>query len=246
MPYKPQHSASFRNWLSKPLGARFIELEANKISTIVPTLFGYNAIILGEADFATSLQNCTIKQKVVVNPFTDDARAKVPTLTSRQDMLPILTESIDLVYLAHCLEFTNNPHEVLREAYRVTRPDGHVLISMFNPLSLWGCWRRFAKWHGNAPWVANFMSLAQLKDWLALLGFDIMRVNHFGYYLPVNKAIFASELSAIEKYGQKYELPFGAAYVVEASKRVIPVTPIRPVWSTEPVAIVSDLAEPTV
>lgn len=239
--HKPEHSAAFRAWLNKPAGARFLNLETKVLDTIVPTLFGYDAIILGEPNFATCLQACTIRRKTVINQdFTTE-----PSIYARQDKLPILAESVDLVYLAHCLGFTNNPHEVLRETNRILRPDGHVIISMFNPLSLWGVWRHVARWGGNAPWMSNFMSLVKLKDWLALLGFDIMHINHFGYNLPTSKPDATAELSWLEKFAQKAALPCGAGYVIEASKRVIPLTPIRPVWSTEPEIIASDLAEPT-
>lgn len=246
LPYKLEHSASFREWLEKPLGVRFLDLERNKVKPIITTLFGYEAVILGEAKFAVCLEQSPIKLKTLINPFIEPSPTNISMLCSRQDKLAVLSDSIDLVYLAHCLEFTSNQHEVLREAYRILRPDGHLVITLFNSLSCWGLWRMFAKWGGNAPWIANFMSLVKLKDWLALLGFDIMRVNHFGYYLPFNKANYPAEISVFERYGQKIEVPCGAAYVVEASKRVIPVSPIRPVWSSKPEIIASDLAEPTV
>jgi SAM-dependent methyltransferase len=243
--YKPEHSAAFRSWLEKPLGRRFVESESHKINSMLPTLFGYQAVILGESKFAACLEQSPIKKRSLINPFVDSKQSTLSSICCRQDKIAVLSESIDLVYIAHCLEFTSNPHEVLREAYRILRPDGHLVVSLFNPLSSWGLWRLFAKYSGHSPWVANFMSLVKLKDWLALLGFDIMRVNHFGYYLPINKANYTSELSAVERYGQKLEFPCGAAYVVEASKRVIPLCPIRPIWSVTPEIIASDLAEPT-
>lgn len=123
------------------------------------------------------------------------------------------------------------------EAYRILRPDGHLLVSMFNPFSLLGIWRQIAKWAPNSAWRANFMSTLKLKDWLGLLGFDIIRVNHFGYHL--------SEKPLFEKYAKSLKIPFGAAYVVEASKNIIALTPIKPVWSSETEIVNNDLTEPT-
>jgi ubiquinone/menaquinone biosynthesis C-methylase UbiE len=42
------------------------------------------------------------------------------------------------VVLPHTLEFSADPHHVLREVERVLVPEGRVVISGFNPASLWG------------------------------------------------------------------------------------------------------------
>ena len=213
-------------------------MERLRLGSIVPTIFGYDAVIIGEAEFSVCLEKCNIKRKTVINT------GAVQSVYSRQDKLPINSEMVDLVYIAHSLEFSNNPHEILREAYRILRPDGHIVISMLNPFSIWGIWRNLAKWQHKMPWQGNFVSLIRLKDWLGLLGFDIMRVNHFGYCMPFNKKNFAN-ISPIEKLGQRLELPFGAGYIVEASKRVIALSPIKPVWSSNSNIVSNDLTEPT-
>ena len=41
------------------------------------------------------------------------------------DFLPIESNSIDLVLLPHILEFSANPHQILREVHRVLVPEGH-------------------------------------------------------------------------------------------------------------------------
>lgn len=249
MYYKSEYSIAFRAWLDSPLGQKFSNLENNVINTYLPTMFGYNAIILGEPNFATFLQQSCIKNQFIVNPLIDTSTVTlpIPATRARQDKLPIDSDVVDLVYVAHCLEFTNNPHEVLRESHRILRPDGHVIITLFNPLSLWGIYRLFARWGVVAPWRSNFMTLAKLKDWLALLGFDIMRVNHFGFCLPFNGSSGEGKISFLEKYCQKLGMPCGAAYVIEASKRIIPITPIKQAWTVKTVIDVhDDAAEPTV
>lgn len=249
MYYKSPYSIAFREWLETPLGRKFCELESNVVNSMLPTMFGYNAVILSEPSFATFLQQGNIKHKALVNYSLDGLQVElpIPAVIARQDKLPLGTEMVDLVYLAHCLEFTNNPHEVLRETHRILRPDGHVIISIFNPFSAWGLWGSVARIRSKAPWRANFMGLVKIKDWLALLGFDIMRVNHFGYCLPFKISNAPAKMSCLEKYGQRIGIPCGAAYVIEASKRIIPVTPIRPVWLTEREVVAhDDAAEPTV
>lgn len=241
-----QHGAEFRAWLQQPRGKHFLELECHAINTMITTLFGYVAIIIGEPNFDFCLQGSVIKHRFLLNEdmgLLDAGQSSI--VHTRQDKLPLESASVDLVYLAHSLEFASNPHEVLREAYRVLRPDGHLIITMFNPLSAWGAWRMLAKISKNMPWVADFMSAPKLKDWLALLGFDIMRINYFGFSMPFSSCAAADKLSLCERLGQKLELPFGAAYLIEASKRVIPLTPITQAWKAKPDIIVDDVVEPT-
>ena len=46
--------------------------------------------------------------------------------------------SIDLVILPHILECIDNPRQLLAEACRIIKPEGHIIICGFNPHSLWG------------------------------------------------------------------------------------------------------------
>lgn len=242
----PQYGAAFRAWCDTPVGKRFISLECQKINSIIPTLFGYDAVLIGEPNFAACMQQSKIKNQYQVNDDVTFIPAdKLGLLCSRRDRLAIGTGLMDVVYLAHSLEFAANPHEVLREAYRILRADGHLVISMFNPYSLWGMWGGIAKHTSAMPWRANFMAKPKLKDWLALLGFDIMQINYFGFNLPVNKSNYSTNLSMFERCGQKLELPFGAAYLIEAAKRVIPLTPAAPLWRMEPEINENDVVEPT-
>lgn len=238
-------TSAFRDWLQKPAGKRLLNIETERLSSIIPTLYGYEAMLIGEPAFAQCIERSTIKNKIIVHPEANIDAGNLSVIQAEQDSLPIGTALMDLVYLAHCLEFAANPHEVLREAYRILRADGHLLISVFNINSIWGTWRGVAKFGNNHFWKSNFMSIARLKDWLALLGFDIMRVNYFGFNLPIHGCSQKPDLTWIERYGQKIELPVGAAFLVEASKRVIPLTPIAATWRKEPDLIEDDITEPT-
>ncbi len=60
-----------------------------------------------------------------------------------------MIDSIDLVFLPHTLEFSADPHQVLRETERVLIPEGRVIILGFNPLSSLGLWRLFRRRGGR-------------------------------------------------------------------------------------------------
>jgi len=105
--------------------------------------------------------------------------------------LPFAANSVDLVVLPHVLEFSADPHQVLREVERVLVPEGHVLVSGFNPYSMWGVRRgvrrglhRVAGRREPAfPWVGGYLSMRRIKDWLKLLGFE-PHAGWFGCYAP--------------------------------------------------------------
>ena len=49
--------------------------------------------------------------------------------------LPLASQSMDLVVMPHVLEFSKDPHQILREAERVLMPEGQIIIAGFNPLT---------------------------------------------------------------------------------------------------------------
>src|SRR5205823_3662158 len=101
----------------------------------------------------------------------------ISPLSVRFDKLSIANDSVDVVYLAHCLERIANPHEVLREVFRILLPEGHVIITGINPWSFWGFTRFLLRYIYPLPWDGHFISVMRLSDWLTLLGFEIILIK---------------------------------------------------------------------
>jgi SAM-dependent methyltransferase len=152
-------------WLAGSLGQYLLAREQAFFDRVVADVFGYNAFQLGmpEVDL---LQASRIPMRCRVG--RDDAAG----LRADFQDLPIAGNSADLVLLPHTLEFTDYPHQILREVARVLRPEGQVIIASFNPWSLWGARRVFGR-RQRYPWSGRFINLMRMKDWLALLGLDI-------------------------------------------------------------------------
>ena len=147
--------------------------------------------------------------------------------------LPFASQSLDLVVLPHVLEFAEEPHQVLREVERVLIPEGQVIITGFNPASLWGMRQAVGRVTGAhfLPQYAEFISLLRLKDWLKLLNLEVNR-GHFGCYLPPCKSeIWLRHFAFMEKTGDRWWPYFGAVYIVQAIKRVKGMTLIGPAWN---------------
>ncbi len=152
----------------------------------------------------------------------------------RYDELPFASQSIDLAALPHVLEFTDDPHEVLREVARVLMPEGRLVITGFNPLSLWGMRQGMRRLGTESflPAQSQMIAFTRLKDWLKLLGFDIVR-GRFGCYCPPNRTDkWLQRMAFMEKAGDRWWPIFGAVYMLQAVKRVRGMRLVGPAWKT--------------
>src|SRR5260363_34128 len=105
--------------------------------------------------------------------------------------LPLATQSLDLLALPHALELPREPHQLLREAARALLPEGQIILSGFNPHSLWGARHAlgYRIRHPFVPALHPLIALSRLKDWLKLLGLQLNQ-GRFGIYRPPFRAFF--------------------------------------------------------
>ncbi len=147
--------------------------------------------------------------------------------------LPIASQSVDLLVLPHVLEFSSDPHLVLREAERVLMPEGQIVISGFNTLSFWGLKQFVSRRGSEAPWNARMIGLLRLKDWLKLLGFEL-NGGKFGCYAPpFTNQKWLSRFAFMEKAGARWWPIAGGVYVVRAIKRTAGMRLVTPAWRKE-------------
>lgn len=185
----------------------------------VTDIFGFNAVQLGlpQADL---LQHSRIPFRLLAGTAGQ--------LRCDFAQLPLATNSIDLLLLPHILEFSDNPHQVLRDAERALVPEGHLIISGYNPYSLWGLRRLFSK-HGH-PWNGQFIPLMRLKDWLALLGLEVVGGRMACYVVPMKSPKWLARFDWMNKAGDRWWPMMGGVYFLVAKKRVTGMRLIRPQW----------------
>lgn len=215
-------------WLDTPRGQYLLAWEQQHVDRVVADVFGFNAVQIGlcRQDF---LRANRMPYRLHCGACTQAEEPGAGLLLSPEE-LPFASQSLDLVVLPHVLEFSANPHQVLREVERVLLPEGHLLITGFNPFSLWGMRRALAGNLGEIPWRGQFLPAPRLKDWLSLLGFET-RSGGFGCYAPpAASAVWLRRWSFMESVGA-YAWPFaGGAYIVQAVKRVQGMRLITPKW----------------
>jgi SAM-dependent methyltransferase len=213
-------------WLATPLGRYLLACEQSYFDETVADVFGYNALQLGlpEHDF---LRASRIPFKCSV------ARAGPAALRARFRDLPIASHSVDLLLLPHVLEFSVNPHQILREVQRVLMPEGHAVIACFNPRSLWGMRRLFNRAPHVYPWDAHFITLPRLKDWLALLELEIVAGKMGCYVPPFAQDKWLRRFRFMEAAGDRWWPIAGGVYFLHVVKRVRGMRVILPKWREE-------------
>ncbi|MFW7341655.1 methyltransferase domain-containing protein [Pollutimonas sp. H1-120] len=219
-------------WLSTPAGQYVQGWEQKQIDAMVSNVFGYHAIQIGLPQWDLLRAN-RIPYKGRTRVLFDTAAHADAAVVADPENLPFDTQSIDLLVLPHILETSAKPHQILREAERVLMPEGRVVISGFNPWSLWGASDRIPGLDPLLPVPAHLqVSLPRLKDWFKLLSFELDR-GRFGCYAPpCNSQAWLDRWSFMDAAGDRWWPVCGAVYVVSAVKRVAGMTLVGPKWKT--------------
>jgi SAM-dependent methyltransferase len=207
------------DWFEGPLGARVLREEGALAHLALDDVFGFELLQVGAWGPARHLLEGARTQHVTL--VAQDAKAGV-TLRAPLDSLPFPCDSVDAIFLPHTLELVEDPYAVLREAERVLCAEGCLMICGFNPFSGWGARRLFARHFGRPafpPQTRRMLSERRLRDWVALLGFDVESVYGYLGLLPMIRRDAAQRPRAALTAG---------AYLLKARKRVQTVTLVRP------------------
>jgi SAM-dependent methyltransferase len=215
-------------WFGTPGGRYILDWELSQFDNAVDDVFGFNAVQVGLPGLDFLRENrIPLKARVGLEPGG--------AVRAEPWKLPLASQSIDLIVLPHVLEFCPHPHQILREAERVLMPEGSLVISGFNPLSLWGARRALMRRRADYPWSGRFIGLLRLKDWLALLGFEL-NGGRFGRYAPpFAQAKWLERAAFMESAGDRWWPIAGGVYVVRGIKRTVGMRLVTPTWRERPV-----------
>jgi len=225
------------DWFEGPLGQRVLREEAALAPLALDDVFGFELLQVGAWGPARHLLDGARTQHTTL--LAPELSSGV-TLCAPLDSLPFRSDSIDAVFLPHTLELVEDPYAVLREAERVLVAEGCLMICGFNPLSGWGVRRAFARQLGRPvfpPQTLRLLSERRLRDWVAVLGFDIDSVYGYLGLLPTKGR--PRNAAAVPR------APWAAgAYLLKVRKRVKTLTLVRPRrWVRKRVLV--GAAEPT-
>lgn len=238
--------SKLQDWYQTPLGKMMAATELAMIEQALSDLFGYYLLQIGRLNGDNWLANSRIASCEVMDFQPANPARSTKAFQGLPNALPIQTDSHDVVVLPHVLEFSQHPHAILREVERILIPEGHLVMLVFNPWSLWALWRLGLSWRPrvHVPWCGRFISTTRIKDWMELLGFDVTILEGYFFRPPIQKTSIMQRLSVWETLGQRTWPILGASHLIVARKRVITVTPIRPSWRSRAKIVTPGLVEP--
>ncbi|WP_225721165.1 class I SAM-dependent methyltransferase [Candidatus Vallotiella sp. (ex Adelges kitamiensis)] len=230
-------------WAESAPGQYMLSWEQRQLDRLVSNMFGYYALQLGLPKLDALRENRMPYRGLVLDTASaasapcrlpcqnssGDANIRVRDASPKRETfwcdfldLPFESRSIDLLILPHTLEFTNDPHRLLREAERVLVPEGRLVIVGFNSISLWGIrqWISRLSGHTFMPSVNDLIAFTRIQDWIKLLCFELDQ-GCFGCYRPaLDTEKWLSRYAFIEAAGDRWWPIFGAIYIITAIKRV--------------------------
>lgn len=225
MNFKQQPSSDeltdpLRSWLSYGLGRELLTLEQAALDRVLSGLYGSHLAQISLNPLVDIAEKSTVPHKVIIYHRLELGMQPY-SIIAQSNELPIEHNSIDVVILHHALDFSTTPHQVLREASRILRPGGYIVIVGFNPWSWWGLRRKINRKQVKPVWhQAHFIGHGRLSDWISLLELTEVKAESHYFYPPFQTDKIRQRFGWLESALKRFMPRSGAFNLVLARKDV--------------------------
>lgn len=208
-----------RDFYASGLGQMTARLLKRRIREVWPNLAGEAVLGLG---FAPPLLRAGLDEALRVAAVMPPpmgvlrwpADGPCKSLLADELSLPFPDLSFDRVLVVHALESTYHPRSLLREAWRVLKDSGRLLIIVPNRLGVWARLER-------SPFaVGRPYSPLQLQSLLREAMFTPTQSTGALFLPPVQTRMLLASASAVEEIGKRWFSSFAGVLMVEAAKQV--------------------------
>ncbi|WP_422459200.1 MULTISPECIES: methyltransferase domain-containing protein [unclassified Endozoicomonas] len=236
-PFQKRTKSSFsdrigglRRWLDTDSGRLLVDYEKSLLERELGTIFGFHAGQYSASWHKDLMFSSPVRRQFILGS-SHLADCPRPQVMADPHYWPVLPGSLDLVLLQHTLEIVDSPHRLLSEAANTIIPDGKLIIIGFNPYSMTNIARWCVPGQRRLLRDAHFIPPSRLKDWLALLNFNVERIVYGGYVQPLKRFFTGLRGDLIEQRLEQLQLPVGGFYMMIATRETPGLTPVRKVWS---------------
>ncbi|TCP94786.1 methyltransferase family protein [Cricetibacter osteomyelitidis] len=178
-----------QSWQQLPRGERYCTAISDYFGKWLPKILGYQILKIG--GLSGEIQcNLPLRHQMIIAPeiskkitalYADQADYSL--IQANPTELPLVEKSIDACFLANTINFSQDPHQLLREVERVTMADGYLFISLFNPAGT----LLFKRYLNKSPDKFLFRRFCawRVVDWLELLNFEVLDMQ----YIEIKKSV---------------------------------------------------------
>lgn len=204
-----------RGWQELPSGDVIQSVVEQALSSWWPRIFGYHLLKMGGLSQQLDTRLCPINHQI-----SADAELGI-SLRAEPAQLPFKNHSIDACVLGCLLDFHCDPLRVLREVDRCLVPAAHLILIGFNPMSPLILGQFLPKHRQQAPWSGTFFMPSRIKDWLALLGYQLIHDERLVYHHLLSPLVLNS---SGQRVLENLFPTTGALYMMIARKLNVPLT----------------------
>lgn len=215
-----QDAVSIQRFYAAPLGQAAARILCGKLTDLWGDARGLSMLGLGYAlpvleAFGDAPSRIVAAVPYEHGPVQWDYSGRGNAAVSVGDVrLPFPDGMFDRVIVLHGLEEAGNPRTYLREIWRVTAPEGRVVLAASNRSGLWSRATRTPFGHGQ-PWTR-----AQLMNLLSIGLFQVTASSSALYMPPMATSIVTSAAEGWETMGRFMAPGLGGVVLVEAVKRL--------------------------
>ncbi len=215
-----QDAVSLARFYASPLGAAAQRILAGKLTDLWGDARGLSLLGLGYALPVLEAFTDGASRVVAAVPFDHGPVAWAgcgrgnATVAVGDPRLPFPDGQFDRVIVLHGLEETGDPRAYLREIWRITAPEGRIVLAAANRAGLWSRATHTPFGQGR-PWTRG-----QLTNLLSIGLFQVTASSSALYMPPLPTAIVTSAAEGWEAMGRLLTPGFGGVVLVEAVKRL--------------------------
>ena len=233
---------ALEKFYASPLGVSARNMAARRLASLWPDLSGQDVLGFGYCGPYLNPYMKSANRVVLAMPGGQGAVARegqrgIIACLTEEDLLPFSDARFDNVLCVHGVEETPDLDVLLRELWRVTRPEGRIVVIASNRV---GMWARSDK----SPFGAGRpFSRTQLRAAMNNVGFVPTVWSGALYVPPIRKFTGFGFTHSCERFGETVWPSFSGLVLVEAIKRLYAEPKgtakklvMRPSFGSQPIA----------